>query len=193
MQHTRKRPNRESLQIQIKPKYPFEFVPRDIEEFKFLNLANCGDVAFSVETVIFALSLSLFLSLSLPFSFFLSLSFSLALSLFLSLSFSLSLFLSFSLFISLYLPRSLSLSHVQSPSLSLSLSLSTSLARSRSLTFSRPLFLDAWRRALSPRVCLSLSLNFTLQIPAKTIPTQTQRFESAKLGHGADKRRCSRS
>jgi len=39
------------VQIEIKPKFQFQFVPRDTEESEFLNLVDFGDVAFLVETV----------------------------------------------------------------------------------------------------------------------------------------------
>ena len=39
-----------SVQIQIKPKFRFEFVPRNAEESEFLDMADFGGVAFSVET-----------------------------------------------------------------------------------------------------------------------------------------------
>jgi len=38
-----------SVQIQIKPKCPSEFVPRDTEESESLDLVDFGDVAFSVK------------------------------------------------------------------------------------------------------------------------------------------------
>jgi len=41
-----------SVQIQIKPKSQLEFAPRDTKEFEFLDFADFGDVAFSVEIVI---------------------------------------------------------------------------------------------------------------------------------------------
>jgi len=41
-----------SVQIQIRPKSQFEFVPQDTEESEFLDLVDFGDVAISVETVI---------------------------------------------------------------------------------------------------------------------------------------------
>ena len=40
------------LQIQIKPKSQFEFIPRDTKKSEFLDLVGFGDEAFSVETVI---------------------------------------------------------------------------------------------------------------------------------------------
>jgi len=39
------------VQIEIKPKLQFQFVPQDTEESEFLNLVDFGDVAFLVETV----------------------------------------------------------------------------------------------------------------------------------------------
>ena len=41
-----------SVQIWIKPKSQFEFIPRDTKESKFLDLVDFGDAAFSVETVV---------------------------------------------------------------------------------------------------------------------------------------------
>ena len=41
-----------SVQIQIKPKFQSQFVPRDTEESGFLDLVDVGDVKFSVEIVI---------------------------------------------------------------------------------------------------------------------------------------------
>jgi len=41
-----------SVQIQIQPTSRFEFVPRDTGESEFLDLVDCGDVAFSVESVV---------------------------------------------------------------------------------------------------------------------------------------------
>ena len=41
-----------SVQIQIKPTFQCEFVPQCIEKSDFLDLADAGDGAFSVETVI---------------------------------------------------------------------------------------------------------------------------------------------
>jgi len=46
------RNTKSSVQIQIKPKSKFEFVPRDTEDFEFLDLVDFGGVAISVETVI---------------------------------------------------------------------------------------------------------------------------------------------
>jgi len=43
------------LQIQIKSKSQFEFVPRDTEESEVLDLVDFGGVAFSVESVIYSL------------------------------------------------------------------------------------------------------------------------------------------
>ena len=40
-----------SVLIQMKPKSQCEFVPRDTKESEFLDLADFGDVTFSVETV----------------------------------------------------------------------------------------------------------------------------------------------
>ena len=40
-----------TVQIQIQPKSPFEFVPRDTEQSKFLDLVGVGNVAVSVESV----------------------------------------------------------------------------------------------------------------------------------------------
>ena len=40
-----------SVQIQIRPKLQFEFVPRNTEESEFLDLVDFRRVAFSVETV----------------------------------------------------------------------------------------------------------------------------------------------
>ena len=39
-----------SVQIQIKPKSQFEFVPQATEKSEFLESVHFGDVAFSVET-----------------------------------------------------------------------------------------------------------------------------------------------
>jgi len=41
-----------SVQIQIKPKFHFEFVPRDTEASQFHDLVDFGGVVISVETVI---------------------------------------------------------------------------------------------------------------------------------------------
>jgi len=41
-----------SVQVQIEPKSHFGFVPRDTEEFEFLDSVDFGYVAFSVEIVI---------------------------------------------------------------------------------------------------------------------------------------------
>jgi len=46
------RNSKSSVRIQIKPKSKFEFVPRDTEDFEFLDLVDFGGVAISVETVI---------------------------------------------------------------------------------------------------------------------------------------------
>jgi len=43
-----------SVQIQIEPRFQFEFVPRDTEESEFVDLVDFADVAISVETVIHA-------------------------------------------------------------------------------------------------------------------------------------------
>jgi len=40
------------VQIQIRPRSQFEFVPRDSEKSEFLDWVVFGDVAFSVESVI---------------------------------------------------------------------------------------------------------------------------------------------
>ena len=42
-----------SVQMQIGPKFQFEFVPRDNEESEFRDPEDVGNVAFSMETVIF--------------------------------------------------------------------------------------------------------------------------------------------
>jgi len=49
---TKSRKSNFTVQIQIKPKSQFEFVPRDTEESEFLDVADFGDVAFSVESAI---------------------------------------------------------------------------------------------------------------------------------------------
>jgi len=49
---TRSRNPNFSVQISIRTKSQFEFVPRDTEEFEFLDLVDSGGVAMSVETVI---------------------------------------------------------------------------------------------------------------------------------------------
>ena len=49
---TKSRNSDSSIQIQIRPKSQFEFVPRDTEKSEFLDLVDFGDVAFSVQTVI---------------------------------------------------------------------------------------------------------------------------------------------
>ena len=49
---TKSRNSKVSVQNQIKPKSQCEFVPQDIEKSDFLDLADAGDGAFSVETVI---------------------------------------------------------------------------------------------------------------------------------------------
>jgi hypothetical protein len=48
---TETRTSNSSVQIQIKPKSQFEFVPRDTEKSEILDLADFGGVAISVETV----------------------------------------------------------------------------------------------------------------------------------------------
>ena len=49
---SRSRHSNVSVQIQIAPKSPSEFVPRDTEEFEFLDLEDFGGVVFAAETVI---------------------------------------------------------------------------------------------------------------------------------------------
>jgi len=44
-----------TVQIQLKPKSPFEFVPCDAEESGFLDLGDFWDVAFTVESVMWVL------------------------------------------------------------------------------------------------------------------------------------------
>ena len=46
-----------SVQIQINPKFRFEFVPQDTKESEFLDQADFGDVAFSVESTTQSLQL----------------------------------------------------------------------------------------------------------------------------------------
>ena len=52
---TKSRNSDSSVQIQIKPKSKFEFVPRDSEDSEFLDLVDSGDVVIchgiSVESV----------------------------------------------------------------------------------------------------------------------------------------------
>jgi len=48
---TKSRNLNSSVQIQIKPKFHFEFVPRDTGKSEFVDLMDCGGVAISVETV----------------------------------------------------------------------------------------------------------------------------------------------
>jgi len=50
---TKSRNSNSSVQIQIKSKSQFEFVPRDTEESKVLDLVDFGVVAISVETVLY--------------------------------------------------------------------------------------------------------------------------------------------
>jgi len=45
---TRSRISYSAVQIQIKPQFQFQFVPRDTEKSEFLDLVDLGDVAFSV-------------------------------------------------------------------------------------------------------------------------------------------------
>ena len=49
---TKSRNSNSSVQIQMKSRSQFEFVPRDTEESEFLDLVGFGGDAFSVETVI---------------------------------------------------------------------------------------------------------------------------------------------
>jgi len=49
---TKSRKSNSSVQIQIKPKSPFEFVLRDTENSEFLDLVNFEKVAVSVESVV---------------------------------------------------------------------------------------------------------------------------------------------
>jgi len=54
---SKSRNSNSSVQLQIAPKFLFEFVPRDTEEFAFVALEDFGGVAFSVEkTFIFYIS-----------------------------------------------------------------------------------------------------------------------------------------
>jgi len=53
---TKSRNSNSSVQMQTKSKSQLEFVPRDTEESEFLDLGGFGDVASSVETVIWKLS-----------------------------------------------------------------------------------------------------------------------------------------
>jgi len=48
---TETRTSNSLVQIQIKPKSQFEFVPRDTKKSEILDLADFGGVAISVETV----------------------------------------------------------------------------------------------------------------------------------------------
>ena len=53
LKSTRFKNSNSSVQIQIKPKSRFGFLPRDTEDSEFLDLMDFGDVVFSVETAIF--------------------------------------------------------------------------------------------------------------------------------------------
>jgi len=50
---TKSKKSNSSIQIQIQLKSQIEFAPRDTEEYEFLNLADFGGVAISVEIVVF--------------------------------------------------------------------------------------------------------------------------------------------
>ena len=49
---TKSRNSNSSVQIQIKPKSQFEFLPRNTEKLLFLDLVDFGGIAILVETVI---------------------------------------------------------------------------------------------------------------------------------------------
>jgi len=51
-QSTKSRNSNSSVQIQIKSEFQFEFVPRDTEISKYLDLVDFGCAAFSVDSVI---------------------------------------------------------------------------------------------------------------------------------------------
>jgi len=63
---TESRNSKSVVQIQITTKSQSEFVPRDTEEFGFVDMVDCGNVAFTVENVIVGLSSHLS-EISLPF------------------------------------------------------------------------------------------------------------------------------
>ena len=61
LKSTKSRNSNFSVQLEIKPKSPFEFVPQDDEKFEFFDLEGFGGVAFSVETVMEQLNRALVL------------------------------------------------------------------------------------------------------------------------------------